>query len=173
MSAHRNWGIFIMAVSIASQHSRYTLPRGRYARPYRLLFGFVVSLAMMLVASCSEDYSPTAPTSPIPPLVAPAPTPTPRTGTYSLTMNIMDADTRRACIENARAEIIAGPYSGTIYPQNWGWCEEDAVGVTINGIPVGAVVRLRVSAPGYTSVELDLDEAQSGRSFDINLKRAD
>ncbi|MCA1790981.1 MAG: hypothetical protein LC667_14330, partial [Thioalkalivibrio sp.] len=82
--------------------------------------------------------------------------------------NIMDADTHRMCIDNARAEIISGPRSGTIYPQNRDYCEESSSGFAINDLPVGTVLRLRASAPGYTSAEGDFVIASSGWSVDIN-----
>jgi hypothetical protein len=125
---------------------------------------FAGALAVLTVASCSETYtSPTFPTRPTPPVI----------GNGSFIGNIMDVDTRRVCIENARAEIIAGPSSGTTYPQNLDSCEDPGAGFVINDLPVDAVVRLRASAPGYTSVERDFVISQSARSIDINLKRAD
>lgn len=133
---------------------------------YRLLFVFAGSLAMLAVASSSEGYLPTAPT-------APPPTPPPVSSNGSFVGNIMDADTHRMCIDNARAEIIGGPSSGTIYPQNREYCEDPGGGIVINDLPVGSVLRLRASAPGYTSVERDFVIARSGWSIDINLKRAD
>lgn len=126
---------------------------------------FAGSLAMLAIASCSESYSPTAPAAPTAP---PAP---PVSSSSSFVGNVMDADTHRMCIENARAEIIAGPSSGAIYPQNLELCEDPGAGFVIDGLPVGAVMRLRVSAPGYTSVERDFVILRSPSSIDINLKR--
>jgi len=82
------------------------------------------------------------------------------------------ADTHRVCIENAWAEIIAGPSSGMIYPQNLSYCDDPGAGFVINNLPVGAVIRLRASAPAYTSVERDFVIVPSASSIDINLKRA-
>jgi hypothetical protein len=130
---------------------------------YRVLSVFAGSLAMLAVASCSETYSPTAP--------AGSPTP-PVSSNGSFIGNIMDADTHRMCIDNARAEIIAGPSSGTVYPQNLDSCEDPGSGFVINDLPVGAVVRVRASAPGYTAVERDFVIMRSASSIDINLKRA-
>lgn len=134
---------------------------------YRLLSVIAGSLAMLSLASCSETNLPTAPTEPP---ASPAPPPVSSKGSFI--GNIMDADTHRACIANAQAEIIAGPSSGTIYPQNLEYCEDPGAGFVINDLPVGAVLRLRASAPGYTSVESDFVIAPSASSIDINLKRA-
>ena len=133
----------------------------------RFLSVFAGSLAMLAVASCTESYSPTVPTAP------PAPPPPPMRTTSSFTANIMDADTHRVCIENAWAEIIAGPSSGTVYRQNRDYCEDPGAGFTINDLPIDSVLRLRASAPGYTSVERDFVIVRSGFSIDINLKRAE
>ncbi len=133
---------------------------------YRFIFVFAGSLAILLFASCSEGFSPTAPS-------APTPTPTPERTTSSFVGNIMDADIFRKCIENARAEIIAGPLSGTIYPQNLELCGDPGAGFSINDLPIGAVLTLRASAPGYTSVERDFVIARFAHSIDINLKRAE
>ena len=130
----------------------------------RRVLAFAGSLAVLAVASCSESYSPTAP--------APPPIPPGVTGNGSFLGNIMDADTHRVCIANAQVEVIAGPGSGAIYPQNRDYCEDPGAGFVINDLPVGAVIRLRASAPGYTSLERDFVIAQSASSIDINLKRA-
>jgi hypothetical protein len=130
---------------------------------YRLFFVFAGCLAMLSVASCSEDYLPTAPPAPTPPVST----------TGSFTGNILDADTHRMCIDDARAEIISGPRSGTIYPQNLAYCDDPGGGFTISDLPLGSGLRLRASAPGYTSVEGDFVIASSGWSVDINLKRAE
>ena len=122
-------------------------------------------LTLLAVASCSKDaYSPTDPTAGAPP------TP-PVSTTVSFAGNIMDADTFRACIDHAQAEIIAGPASGTVYPQNRDYCEDPGAGFVINGLTVGDVLRLRVSAPGYTTVERDFAIVRPSPSIDINLKR--
>lgn len=131
---------------------------------------FAVSLAMFALLSCSDYQSPTAPgPTPIP---TPIPKPTPPVSNGSFTGNIMDVDTHRACIENGRAEMIAGPFSGTVYLQNQQLCEDPGAGFVINDLPVGVVITLRVAAPGYLSAERDFLIVGHGGSVDINLKRA-
>ena len=122
---------------------------------------FAASLIVLVLTSCSESYSPTAPPS----------TPTGPVGsTGSFVGNIMDVDTHRACIANARAESLS---SGAIYLQNFESCEDSSAGFVINDLSVGAVLRLRLSAPGYISVERDFLISQGRGSVDINLKRAE
>ena len=129
----------------------------------RFLSVLTGSLAMLVAASCSESYLPTAPAAPS--------APPPLSSTSSFSGNIMDADTHRVCIEDAWAEVIAGPSSGTIYRQNREYCEDPGSGIVINDLPVDSVLRLRASAPGYTSVERDFVIVRSGFSIDINLKK--
>lgn len=122
---------------------------------------FATSLIALVLTSCSESYSPTAP----PPTTSP-----PVGSSGSFVGNIMDVDTHRACIPNAWAESLS---SGVVYRQNFESCEDSSIGFVINDLSVGALLRLRLSAPGYISVERDFLISQGGGSVDINLKRAE
>ena len=131
----------------------------------RASFVFATSLIVLVLASCSESYSPTAP----PPTSTTPPT-GPVGSSGSFVGNIMDVDTHRACIPNAWAESLS---SGVVYRQNFESCEDSSIGFVINNLSVGSVLRLRLSAPGYISVERDFLISQGGGSVDINLKRAE
>lgn len=136
-----------------------------FAVKRRVFHARLISLFLIAAASCSEYRSPTSPVAGSPP------PPPPAASVGSFYGNIMDGDTHRMCIKDARAEIIAGPSSGNVYPQNLEVCEDPGGGFAIHNLPLGAVIRLRASAPGYTSVERDFIITRGGSSIDINLKR--
>jgi len=125
----------------------------------RALFVFASSLAMLLIASCANDDSPTAPIESVP-------------GNGWFNGEILDSETG-VCIGGAQAEVIAGRLAGTVYPQIRE-CQQFESGFQVTGLPVGEVLRLRASAAGYASVELDAVIEPIGnqaRFTDITLKR--
>lgn len=151
-----------------SRNQRNSLP-GRRAR-FDLPRMAAIAIAVLVLAAfnaCNESSLPTAP----PPPTQSTPPQAPRT-TSDFTGNIMDADTNRVCIPNARVEVLAGPLSGKVYAQNLEWCEESSLGFTINDLPIGSVLSLRLSAPGYTSADRDFVIQSSAGSIDVQLKRA-
>jgi hypothetical protein len=127
------------------------------------LLNLAAVILVLFVASCSDAALPTAPTDPqtnVPPTT---------TTKSAFIGNIMDAATHRRCIPNGQAEIIGGPAAGTVYAQNLDHCEDPGAGFNIEGLTLGSVLRLRVSAPGY--VTLEADYVVVGHSVDINLDR--
>lgn len=140
----------------------------------RMLIGAACVVVATIAFGCAEPSEP--------------PTPLPPSGTHPDTVRgpgsgmqffagpafiwaMVIADSG-ACIPEGTIYVVSGPGAGVTFVQDsdcdaWGY----SGGVMFTGLPVGATMTLRASAPGYSSIEKTAIAATSGQAVEFELAK--